>query len=153
MNQLSSYQELSLAPGATEREIKAAFRKLAKESHPDSGPAGGDPGKFQKAYAAYQALLATARASRKREEALSGGGYRFLSRSHDGLDVYYELSLVKPSGEFSLTLPWAAQETCPRCFGEGRTLTQLNQGSVYRPTVCPRCGGLRPDGTSKPRDR
>jgi molecular chaperone DnaJ len=143
MNQPQSYQELRLAPGATEREIKAAFRRLAKESHPDSGRDGGDPQKFQKAREAYQSLLAKARESRKREIAVkdSSPDYQFLGRTQDDLNVHYDLALVRKSGGFRMTLPWTAQEVCPRCFGQGRTLSQLNQGSIYRPTVCPRCGG------------
>jgi DnaJ-class molecular chaperone len=144
MSQLRSYQELRLAPGATEREIKAAFRQLAKESHPDSGRDGGDPRKFQKVHEAYQNLLAKAREnreSRNAEKPQKGVKYLIKSRIEDGLNVNYELDLAREAGSFTLTLPWVAYEVCPRCFGEGRTLTQLNQGSVYRPTVCPRCGG------------
>ncbi|MDR1872278.1 MAG: DnaJ domain-containing protein [Deltaproteobacteria bacterium] len=141
MNQLQSYQELRLAPGATEREIKAAFRQLAKESHPDSGQDGGDALKFRKAYEAYRNLLAKARAHQKKERLLSGVQYQFVSRTQEDLDVHYYLDLVKSGDSFDLTLPWTAHEVCPRCFGEGRTLVQLKSGSVYRPTVCPRCGG------------
>ncbi|MDR0550296.1 MAG: DnaJ domain-containing protein [Deltaproteobacteria bacterium] len=142
MSQARSYQELNLAPGATELEIKAAFRRLAKESHPDSAAAGGDPRKFQRAHEAYQDLLAKARANRRKEMAVNGVQYRFLSQTKKGLDLYYDLAVTKGLDDFTLTLPWLAKEVCPRCFGEGRTLTQLNQGAIYRPTACPRCEGL-----------
>ncbi|MDR2140706.1 MAG: DnaJ domain-containing protein [Deltaproteobacteria bacterium] len=142
MNQLQSYQELSLNPGASEWEIKAAFRRLAKDSHPDSATDGGNPQKFQKAFEAYQNLLAKARERRETvERALNGARFQFLSQRQEGLDIYYDLALVWGDGPVTLTLPKATQEVCPRCFGQGRTLTQLSQGSVYRPTICPRCGG------------
>jgi len=49
---------LGLKPGATEEEIKKAFRKLAKQYHPDLNP--GDAAaevKFKEVQAAYEALM------------------------------------------------------------------------------------------------
>ncbi|MDR1578499.1 MAG: DnaJ domain-containing protein [Deltaproteobacteria bacterium] len=141
MSQLQAYQELSLKPGASELEIRAAFRRLAKEYHPDSSAHGGDAQKFQKAHQAYQNLLAKARSSRKTQNALNGVQFQFISQSQNGLDIHYELALVKSSATFTLAIPRTVHQVCPRCFGEGRTLVQMNQGSIYRPSVCPRCGG------------
>lgn len=44
---------LGLSPGASEKEIKSAFRKLAKQHHPD---AGGDEAKFKEINEAYAIL-------------------------------------------------------------------------------------------------
>ncbi|MDR1607228.1 MAG: DnaJ domain-containing protein, partial [Deltaproteobacteria bacterium] len=145
MSQLNSYQELRLDSWASEREIRAAFRKLAKEYHPDSSSSGGDAGKFQKAHEAYKNLLAKARLAREKEsqvnEALKTSQYQFISQSQKGLDIYYELALAKFAEPFSLAIPKKTTAVCPRCFGQGRTLVQKSQGSVYRPGPCPRCGG------------
>ncbi|MBQ9691221.1 MAG: DnaJ domain-containing protein [Eggerthellaceae bacterium] len=47
------YKVLGVAKGATEAEIKKAFRKLAREHHPD---AGGDEAKFKEINEAYEVL-------------------------------------------------------------------------------------------------
>lgn len=48
------YQILGVAKGATEEEIKKAYRKLAHQYHPDK--AGGDDAKFKEINEAYQVL-------------------------------------------------------------------------------------------------
>jgi DnaJ-class molecular chaperone len=143
MNHIQSYEELNLRNGATEREIKAAFRQLAKEHHPDSGPKGGNTAKFQKAYQAYRHLLAQARTHNNNStyQHPSGTPFQFISSRQIGLDTIYDLAVVKKDGQFSLVIPWTAANACPACLGQGRTLKQLGEGSVYRPTTCPRCGG------------
>ena len=47
---------LGLQRGATQVEIKAAYRKLARQHHPDRG---GDPEKFKEIHAAYEQALAS----------------------------------------------------------------------------------------------
>lgn len=47
------YQDLGIDKNATTEDVKAAFRRLAMEHHPDKG---GDPEKFKKANEAYQVL-------------------------------------------------------------------------------------------------
>jgi len=47
------YETLGVAQNATPEQLKAAFRKLAKEHHPDLG---GDVAKFQKINEAYETL-------------------------------------------------------------------------------------------------
>lgn len=48
------YQILGISKGATEEEIKTAFRKLAHKYHPDKK--GGDEGKFKEVSEAYAVL-------------------------------------------------------------------------------------------------
>ncbi|MDR1084382.1 MAG: DnaJ domain-containing protein [Deltaproteobacteria bacterium] len=141
MNNIQSCQELNVRAGATEAEIKAAFRQAARESHPDSSPNGGNTVRFQTAYKAYQKLLSEARSHQKSGDLPGRTPFQFLNRTRNGLDVFYDLALVKKEGAFTIAVPWTSEEVCPRCFGQGQTLTQLNQGSVYRPVPCPRCGG------------
>jgi curved DNA-binding protein len=47
------YKVLGIQPGASDDEIKKAYRKLASKHHPDKG---GDTAKFQEIQAAYEAL-------------------------------------------------------------------------------------------------
>jgi DnaJ-class molecular chaperone len=50
---------LGLKPGASQSEIKSAFRKKAVETHPDRNPhLNGDTGPFRKVKAAFDKLSA-----------------------------------------------------------------------------------------------
>ena len=49
------YDVLGLSPGASESEIKAAYRRLAREFHPDSGTPG-DVERFREVQEAYETL-------------------------------------------------------------------------------------------------
>ncbi|MDR1308658.1 MAG: DnaJ domain-containing protein [Deltaproteobacteria bacterium] len=144
-----AYDELNLKRGATEIEIRAAFRRLAKESHPDTsaeGQQGAD--KFRRAYGAYRELMARMGAKRPRNVAPpdapeSPTAFVFDGQRKAGLDVYVDLALVRPdAADFRLVLPWTAHEACPRCLGRGQTLGRLGpDSSLYRPQPCPRCQG------------
>lgn len=39
---MNPYETLGVPKNASEKDIKKAFRKLARESHPDTGDGGGD---------------------------------------------------------------------------------------------------------------
>jgi len=149
MSRTNSYKDLNLREGASLNEIKAAFRQMAKTCHPDAVGAGrADVEKFIKAQAAYKKLLQTAaarnRARRKNAAPDSPGQpYRWEERREEGLDVVYRLTVLRPAaGEARrLVLPARAQEACPRCLGQGRTLAKLGDHGLYRPTLCPKCEG------------
>lgn len=54
---MNHYNILGLQPGATEEEIKKAYRKLAKKYHPDLNPGDAKAtAQFQKVKEAYEAL-------------------------------------------------------------------------------------------------
>ena len=60
------YDRLGVSPAASEAEIKAAYRRLAKEHHPDTNAGNKEAAdKFQKVQAAYEVL-------RKAEERKNG---------------------------------------------------------------------------------
>ncbi|WP_222268607.1 molecular chaperone DnaJ [Modestobacter marinus] len=50
------YGVLGLAPGATDSEIKKAYRRLARDLHPDVNPDPGAKERFQQVSRAYEAL-------------------------------------------------------------------------------------------------
>src|SRR6476469_579762 len=50
------YGVLGVAPGATDSEIKRAYRKMARDLHPDVNPEPGAKEKFQEVTRAYEAL-------------------------------------------------------------------------------------------------
>jgi len=147
MSSLSFYKDLNLSEGASLGEIKAAFRQMAKACHPDAvGSGRADVEKFIKAQTAYKKLLQRAAARNRRKSADSGRGgrpYRWEERREEGLDVIYRLTVLRPAAgsDRRLVLPARAQEACPRCLGQGRTLSKLGDNGLYRPTVCTRCEG------------
>ena len=51
---MNNHEILGIKPGATVNEIKAAYRKLAHQHHPDKG---GDAEKFKQVNKAYQELI------------------------------------------------------------------------------------------------
>jgi curved DNA-binding protein CbpA len=57
MTAIDPYRTLGLAPGATQAEIKVAYRRLAKLNHPDSAGERALP-RFLAIQAAYEALIA-----------------------------------------------------------------------------------------------
>ena len=50
-----AHEVLGVRPGATQPEVRAAFRRLASRHHPDRG---GDPERFRAVLDAYHRLMA-----------------------------------------------------------------------------------------------
>ena len=48
------YEILGIDTKASQKEVKSAFRKLARKHHPD---VNGDPAKFREIYEAYDVLI------------------------------------------------------------------------------------------------
>ena len=60
---IAAHEVLGIARGATQAEIKRAFRALALVTHPDQG---GDPAAFQRVKRAYESALRKASRGRAR---------------------------------------------------------------------------------------
>ncbi|MFT3777932.1 MAG: J domain-containing protein [Ottowia sp.] len=73
----SAYAERGLPDAATEREVRAAWRRLASRWHPDRNPSAEAMGRMQRINRAFNALRAWQRqmaAWRKRMAASWAGG-------------------------------------------------------------------------------
>jgi len=80
------YDELGVAPTATEQEIKKAYRKLALKYHPDKNP--DDPEKFKNISAAFEVLSDEKKRSiydKYGEEGLREGGG---GEGHNPFDIF-----------------------------------------------------------------
>src|SRR6266571_4317882 len=72
------YGVLGVAPDATDDEIRSAYRRLARELHPD---VNGDPGaerRFKEVTAAYETLSDPGRRQRYDAFGQAGGGSEFF---------------------------------------------------------------------------
>lgn len=138
------YDVLGVSRNATDAEIRDAFRRLAREHHPDQN--AGDPDaqrRFQELNAAHQIL--SDRDRRARFDALgdtsrTGGrtaapnvsGLEDLLRDLFGgfvaprvdrgdLEAKVELSFEEAAFGCNKTLRYERRDTCPSCEGAGRT--------------------------------
>jgi molecular chaperone DnaJ len=154
------YEILGVERSATTEEIKKAFRKVARETHPDANP--NDPeaeARFKLAAEAYE-VLSNAERRRRYDRGdtidLSGlfggaGGLDDLlrsvfgdsgffgsrpSRPPRGRDVLVRTKVTLEEAAFGTeaTVEYEADSTCPECSGSGSS-----PGS--HPVTCPDCGG------------
>jgi DnaJ-class molecular chaperone len=146
----SHIERLNLKPGATMKEIKAAYRRMAKIYHPDSGSTSADAARFNQVHEAYQTLL------RDRGYYKEGPScpveppaeapapeWRFEGVAEDGAEVVYVIRVSSAGAATGLeaVLPWKAEDACPRCLGEGHTLAPVFGGPHLARMRCDKCGG------------
>lgn len=159
------YDVLGLTRGATADDIKKAYRKLAREHHPDKG---GDPEKFKKVQEAYEVLSDP----EKRQNfdrfgtpegnpngfpgpnpndifaQMFGGAFggprgpvRRADHHHD-LKITLDDAYRGLSRTFKVTLTkpcFACRKQCPQCRGRGSVQIQMGPMAFSQP--CPSCGG------------
>jgi molecular chaperone DnaJ len=154
------YQVLGVERSASQDDIKRAFRRLARETHPDANP--DDPTaevRFREIAEAYEVLSDPARRARyDRGEVFSGsdlfsqfagldeilqqffgggfgfGGRRSGPRPGPDVGVSMTITLEEAASGVSRALDFRAPVECSRCSGEGS-----EPGHVA--SRCPRCGG------------
>lgn len=154
------YKVLGVEPDATTEEIKKAFRRIARETHPDANP--GDPeaeARFREAAEAYEVLSDQQRRTRydrgdtvDLSDLFSGiGGLDDLLRSvfgdgglfgnragrpTRGRDVLVPVEVTLEEAAFGseATVEYRSLSTCPECMGAG------SQPGTSAST-CPDCGG------------
>jgi DnaJ-class molecular chaperone len=80
MSERTHYETLGVSPAATVEQIRRAYRELAKQHHPDTGPKGSEK-RFAAIAAAYEVLAEPAKRreyddllEQRRAEAAGHGG-------------------------------------------------------------------------------
>ncbi len=162
----SPYDALGVSQSATDDEIKKAYRKLARQHHPDKR---GDPEEFKKVQEAYEILSSP----EKRQnfdrwgnpdgplgpgggggggpfpgdifaQMFGGGGQRGPRRRPDAnheLTISLEEAYKGTTKHIKITLNkpcWSCQVKCPACHGRGQVFAQMGPMQFAQP--CPNCG-------------
>ena len=166
------YEVLGVGRGASAEEIKKAYRKLARENHPDRNP---DNPKAEERFKEVQGAYDTLSDPEKRKQYDAGGRFGgfgggggaggpagFTSDIGDifstlfrrggtgpqqatrGRDLETEVSLPfkRAMDGTEVTVTVPKQSTCKTCSGTG-----ARPGTM--PVVCPRCGGRGIDSESQ----
>jgi molecular chaperone DnaJ len=156
------YEVLGVARAASDGEIKKAFRRLARELHPDVNEAPDAEERFRELAEAYEVLSNSERRElydRYGHAGLRSGGFTpghfdfgslsdifsaFFgddlfgggTRRTRGADIAaeVELELVEAARGVTRDVPFAVAVPCDRCHGSG-----AEPGSAV--TSCPTCGG------------
>lgn len=158
------YEVLGLQPGASEKQIRSAFRRLARELHPDVSEHPDAQERFKEAAEAYEVLSKSETRElydRFGHEGLRTGGFRptdfdfagvadlfsaFFgddlfagargARRTRGADVLaeVELELTEAASGAKRTVPFPVSVPCVTCAGGGAA-----PGTT--PEACPRCDG------------
>ncbi len=156
------YEALGVSRDATVDEIKAAFRRLARETHPDANP--GDPAaeaRFREVAEAYEVLSDPERKARYDRGEVFGGGDLFSQfgglddilqqffgggfgggfggrrngpRRGPDIGATVTLTLEEAAVGVSREIEFRAPGTCDRCNGTGSE-------PGHDPVTCPTCRG------------
>jgi molecular chaperone DnaJ len=157
------YDVLGVGRDADEPMVKKAFRRLARELHPDVSDAADADEQFKEVVEAYEVLSSTERRQlydRYGFDGLQSGGFvptafdlgslsdlfsAFFGddlfapggRSRRGADVGAEVTIELADAAVGVTrsVTFQVATTCETCHGDG-----LEPGTT--PVDCPRCGGL-----------
>jgi molecular chaperone DnaJ len=156
------YELLGVSRTADDAEIKQAFRRLARELHPDVSDAPDAEARFKEVVEAYEVLSKSetrALYDRYGHAGLRSGGFEpgqadfgnladlfsaffgedvFGGRTRRGrgedLAAAVEIDLVDAARGVSRDVPFQVAVTCAKCGGNG-----AEPGSAI--TTCPTCGG------------
>jgi DnaJ-class molecular chaperone len=160
------YEALGLQRGATEDEVKKAYRKLALRLHPDKPT--GDAEKFKKIQGAYDILSdPEKRQNYDQFGTAEGNPFGFPPGGFNPADIFGQMFGGGPRGpvrranhehELKITLEeayrgltknfkiqlskpcWTCQKKCPQCNGRGQVQIQMGPMAFAQP--CPACQGV-----------
>src|SRR5918997_1701141 len=154
MSKRDYYEVLGVARGASDAEIKSAYRKLAVRYHPDKNP--GDSAaeeKFKEAAEAYSVLSDAEQRAR-----YDRFGHAGVSGAAGGADLRYDLEMSLEEAATGMTAqlriprlegcekcgstgaaPGTQPEPCATCNGTGQVRYQQGFFSVAR--TCATCRG------------
>jgi molecular chaperone DnaJ len=157
------YDVLGVARTASDREIKSAFRRLARELHPDVSEDPDADERFKEVVEAYEVLSksetrqlydrfghAGLRSGGFRPTAFDFGSLADIFSAFFGDDVFgvatprrsrgadlaaeVEIDLEEAAEGVTRSIPFQVAELCETCAGDG-----VEPGKS--PRTCPRCGG------------
>lgn len=156
------YEVLGVGKGAGETEIKQAYRKLARQYHPDVNPGNKEAEeKFKEATEAYDVLSDPEKRSRYDQFGhagvdpnqagggfdmggfgdifdmfFGGGGAQRRGGPQRGADLRYDMTLSFEEAVFGVekTIQIPRQEICPDCHGSGAA-------DGTHPSTCSQCHG------------
>ena len=148
------YEVLGLQKGASEEEIKKAFRKMAMKYHPDKNPGDKEAEeKFKEVNEAYSVLSDPDKKSKYDRfghagvdpngmggaggfGGFGGGSQRRANQPRKGKDLQKAISITFEEAAFGTTKKIELNKfvSCPTCKGEG-----AKPGTSKK--TCPKCGG------------
>jgi|FreactcultureFD7_1027221.scaffolds.fasta_scaffold00310_35 DnaJ-class molecular chaperone len=147
------YKVLGVSHGASEDEVKKAYRKQAMKHHPDKG---GDPEKFKEIQSAYEQI------TNPQSEPFGGAGGPGVGGFADILrNMFHGMSQQQQQQQHhqvnisirdvffgkKITLNFVENSPCPGCLcktcgGQGT----INIGGMLFGAPCPECNGARGKG-------
>jgi len=143
------YAVLGLTPGASDNDIKRAYRKLARDLHPDVNPDPGAKERFQEVNRAYQALTDP---EKRRIVDLGGDPFDALIRVELDLDetafgttkeITVDTAVLCTTCSGAGAAPGTHAATCSTCAGRGevQSVQRSFLGQVVSSRTCPTCAG------------
>ncbi|HET9644332.1 MAG TPA: DnaJ C-terminal domain-containing protein [Burkholderiaceae bacterium] len=156
-----AYAELGLSPGASESEVRAAWRRLASRWHPDRNKSAEAVALMQRINTAYETIRRASEGVVREAPSEDGGSEEAPRRKPDATPkrtVKRKVRLSLEEGAFGCTrvIRGRFSELCDTCSGEGivkpdaRCRACAGTGTIRRPAWfgwvsmardCDACGG------------